>query len=112
MQPQELTATIFHLLGIGHDATFRDRTGRPLAVSKGEPLWKLLGTKPATIERMQADQGDIAMVPPYDERQLVDEGFESGTQLDEHGTETRVKSWQASPILDARESERVDRHDD
>jgi hypothetical protein len=97
VQPQELTASIFHLLGIGHDSTFRDRTGRPLAVSKGEPLWKLLGTTPATSERTRAG-GDVALVPDYDERQVRDTDFESGTPLVPHGTAERPKTWQASPI--------------
>ena len=97
VQPPELTATIFHLLGIGHDATFRDRTGRPLSVSKGEPLWKLLGTAPATPERIQSG-GNIALVPPYDDRQVRDTDFESGTPLQPHGTSERAKTWQASPI--------------
>ena len=30
---------------------FRDRTGRPLPVTHGEPLWTLLGSQPATTER-------------------------------------------------------------
>lgn len=42
VQPQDLTATILHLLGIGHDATFPDRTGRPHRVSEGEPIAGLL----------------------------------------------------------------------
>ncbi len=41
--PPELTATILHLLGIDHEATFPDRTGRPLLASEGEPIWSLLG---------------------------------------------------------------------
>ena len=41
--PSELTATILHLLGIGHEAAFSDRTGRPLRATEGEPLWTLLG---------------------------------------------------------------------
>ncbi|MBI3837072.1 MAG: DUF1501 domain-containing protein [Planctomycetia bacterium] len=98
VQPPELTATIFHLLGIGHDAMFRDRTGRPLQVSKGEPLWKLLGTRPATAERVQPE-GNVALVAPYDDRQVHDTDFESATPLEPHGTETRAKTWQASPIL-------------
>ncbi len=40
--PPELTATILHLLGIRHDATFPDRTGRPLLVVEGEPIAALL----------------------------------------------------------------------
>ena len=40
--PQELTATILHLLGIGHEATFPDATGRPLRAVEGEPVEALL----------------------------------------------------------------------
>ena len=36
--PPELTATILHLLGIHHEATFPDRTGRPMRVVEGEPI--------------------------------------------------------------------------
>ncbi len=38
VQPPDLTATILHLLGIGHEATFPDRTGRPFRVTEGEPI--------------------------------------------------------------------------
>ncbi len=38
VQPQDLTATVLHLLGIGHDAMFRDRAGRPLRATEGEPI--------------------------------------------------------------------------
>ncbi len=100
VEPQELTATIFHLLGIGHDATFPDRTGRPLPVSKGEPLWKLIGSAPATSERTEAG-GSLALVPPFDQRQIRDTDFESGTPLLPHGTQERAKTWQASPIVAA-----------
>ncbi len=40
--PPELTATILHLLGIRNDATFPDRTGRPLPVVEGQPIAALL----------------------------------------------------------------------
>ena len=43
VSPSELTATILNLLGIGHEAAFPDRTGRPLRATEGEPLWTLLG---------------------------------------------------------------------
>jgi hypothetical protein len=97
VQPQELTATIFHLLGISHQATFPDRTGRPLAVTHGEPLWTLLGTKPATLARAEAEGSEL-LVPPFDERQIRNTDFEGATALVPHGTETRMKSWQASPL--------------
>lgn len=38
VQPQDLTATILHLLGIGHEAMFPDRAGRPLRATEGEPI--------------------------------------------------------------------------
>jgi hypothetical protein len=98
VEPQELVATLFHLLGIGHEATFPDRTGRPLTVSKGEPLWKLLGTSPASPQRVQPT-GNVALVPPFDERQIVDTDFENITEIAPHGTQSRFKNWQASPIL-------------
>ncbi|MGD9722471.1 MAG: DUF1501 domain-containing protein [Pirellulales bacterium] len=98
VEPQQLTATIFHLLGVGHEATFPDRTGRPLPVTKGEPLWTLLGTSPATSERTQPS-GDLTRVPPYDERQVRDTDFESGRPLVPHDAEHRTKTWQASPIV-------------
>ncbi|MDB5389763.1 MAG: hypothetical protein JWM11_5409 [Planctomycetaceae bacterium] len=42
VRPQDLTATILHLLGIGHEATFPDRTGRPFRVTEGEPISGIL----------------------------------------------------------------------
>lgn len=42
VQPQDLTATILHLLGIGHEAFFPDRFGRPNRATDGEPIYALL----------------------------------------------------------------------
>ncbi|MEX0978800.1 MAG: DUF1501 domain-containing protein, partial [Pirellulales bacterium] len=61
VEPQQLTATIFHLLGVAPDATFPDRTGRPMLATHGEPLWNLLGSTPATTARTQPG-GDVAFV--------------------------------------------------
>jgi hypothetical protein len=97
VQPPEFVATIFHLLGIAPGATFPDRTGRPMPVAHGEPLWDLLGTKPATLARTEPG-GDVALVPPFDNRQVRDEGFESGT-LNPHGSRGRTKTWQAAPLV-------------
>ena len=44
VMPGDLTATIFHLLGISPEATFPDRTGRPMRVTEGKPILGLLGT--------------------------------------------------------------------
>lgn len=40
--PPELVATILHLLGISHEATFPDRNGRPMRVVEGEPISALI----------------------------------------------------------------------
>ena len=40
--PPQLTATILYLLGVNHEATFPDRTGRPLRVVEGEPIAGLI----------------------------------------------------------------------
>jgi len=42
VQPDELSATLFHLLGIGHEAFFPDRFGRPHHVTEGKPIEGLL----------------------------------------------------------------------
>ena len=47
VEPQDLTATILHLLGIGHEALFADRFGRPLRATEGEPIQALLSTRTA-----------------------------------------------------------------
>ena len=40
--PADLAATIFHLMGVGPDAEFRDPEGRPYRVYRGEPIRPLL----------------------------------------------------------------------
>jgi hypothetical protein len=41
--PSDLTATMAHLLGIGHHTMFRDKTDRPHRVTDGEPIRAALG---------------------------------------------------------------------
>ncbi len=62
--PQELCATIFHLLGIGHNATMRDRTDRPIHICNGQPLQRLLGNVPATMQRRKST-GTIGPIPDF-----------------------------------------------
>jgi hypothetical protein len=62
--PQELAATIFHLLGIGHNATMLDRAGRPTHICDGEPLYQLVGSQPATLARRSAT-GDVRPIPDF-----------------------------------------------
>ena len=97
VEPQDLTATMFHLLGIGHEATFPDRTGRPRPVSQGQPIHALLGTAPATTERAQHTVV-VGLVPRFAERNRDDGGVEAGRPLVAHDAKQRGKTWQAAPV--------------
>ncbi|MFO0878174.1 MAG: DUF1501 domain-containing protein [Gemmataceae bacterium] len=44
--PSDLTATLAHLLGIGHHAMFRDKSDRPHRVTDGEPIRPVLAWNP------------------------------------------------------------------
>lgn len=96
LEPQDLTATIVHLLGIGHDSTFPDATGRPFHVTKGEPLYDLLGAEPATAARV-SPAGNLALVPAYSRDRLLNRGFEEQLPLITVGASKRFKGWQALP---------------
>jgi hypothetical protein len=60
----DLTATIFHLLGIDSGGMFRDKADRPHRITQGEPIGVALGTGPATASRCEPG-GDVAFVPPH-----------------------------------------------
>src|SRR4051794_27173240 len=74
-RPPDLAAPLFHLLGIDPQGVFQDRSNRPHLLTKGEPLQRLLGTGPATTARCEPG-GDLAFVPPYDTRLLLDTDFQ------------------------------------
>ena len=99
IRPHDLTATIYHLLGIPHDSTFRDLTNRTHPVTKGEPLYRLIGDRPATMARCEST-GDARLVPPYDPSPLVDTEFATGL-LYPATTPTKLKGWRASPLIDS-----------
>ncbi len=40
--PEDLTATIFHCLGISHHSEIHDTLGRPLAITRGQPIQQVL----------------------------------------------------------------------
>ncbi len=99
MEPQELTATIFHLLGIDHHAMFTDPIGRPLHVTTGEPIAALLGDGPATTARVPTT-GNVALVPGFTHDLLLNRSFEDAGPLLKIGAGKRLKGWQAAPLLD------------
>jgi hypothetical protein len=95
----DLTATIFHLLGIDPGGMFPDRTNRPHPLTKGEPIAAALGDAPATTARCQPG-GDVALVPPYDSSLLLDTAFDPKRPLLPPAPPTRAKGWRAAPIWD------------
>ena len=62
--PQDLAATIFHLLGIGHNATMPHPNGRPIHICDGQPMYSMLGIQPATTERREPT-GKIEPIPDF-----------------------------------------------
>jgi hypothetical protein len=95
MEPQDLTATIFHLLGIDHGSTFIDPGGRPLRVTQGTPIIPILGDSPATHERREAG-GSLAMVPVYNEDLLLDTDFTRATAIQPVSPGRRIQGWQGA----------------
>ncbi len=95
----DLTATIFHLLGIDPGGMFLDKTNRPHPITKGEPIAAALGNTPATTDRCRPG-GDVAFVPPYDSSLLIDTAFDPNLPLIPPAPPTREKGWRASPVWD------------
>lgn len=99
LDPGDLTATIFHLLGLDHRGTFSDRQERPHPLTDGEPIYKLLGTEPATGDRV-VSTGDIARVPPFDpDRLLANTDFSGKNVLRTLDAPSRPKGWRAGPVI-------------
>lgn len=97
VQPGDLAATMFHLLGINYQGSFPDPLGRPHRLTDGEPMWKLIGAEPATTRRTQPT-GDVARVPDYDQNRLLINTDFTGTQVLKPVTApSRPKGWRVHP---------------
>lgn len=92
IRAHDLTATIFHLLGIDPNGVFYDKSNRPHLLTHGEPLRRLLGTESATRQRCTPG-GDPALVPPYDTSLLFDADFSSGRALIPPAPPSRARGW-------------------
>ncbi len=99
IEPQDLTATMLHLLGIGHQALFQDLGGRPHHATLGEPIYTLLGDEPATKNRTETT-GNVNLVPPYTKAPIFETSFEESDQLAPLGSNQRFTRWMARPIAD------------
>ena len=98
VEPGDLTATIFHLLGINFERSFIDRQGRPHPLTLGRPLMKLLGDSPATNERRPAG-GNPARVPPFDPQQLLaNTDFSGAGPIGGDDGPSRPRGWRAHPL--------------
>ena len=95
----DLTATLFHLLGVDPNGVFRDKTDRPHPITQGEPIAAALGTGPATAARCKPG-GDPALVPPYDPDWRLDTTFGADLRLVPPAPPTRAKGWRAAPVWD------------
>jgi Protein of unknown function (DUF1501) len=93
-----LAATIFHLLGIDTQGTFRDRAGRELSICDAQPLYRIFGETSATHSRTETT-GDIARVPVYTAAPLLEAGFSRSGQLRPLDAPPNPKGWRAAPIL-------------
>ncbi|MEX1229560.1 MAG: DUF1501 domain-containing protein [Planctomycetaceae bacterium] len=94
VQPQDMTATMLHLLGVGHESFFPDKTGRPLRATEGEPIAGLLGNGPATDARTTPG-GRIESVPSNANGPLVNLDFENPALLDANES---APGWRATPL--------------
>ncbi|MEK6258347.1 MAG: DUF1501 domain-containing protein [Planctomycetota bacterium] len=93
----DLTATMFHLLGIDPNGFFLDNLNRPHPITKGEPIAAMLTNSPAKIELCKSE-GDPALVPPFDASLLLDTAFKSDLPLVAPAPPSRDKGWRAFPI--------------
>jgi len=99
--PADLTATIFHSLGIHHEGTFDDAQRREHRLTTGSPLRALLGDDVATDKRAQPG-GSIARVPPYDDTLLPNTDFSAAVPLRPIDFGSRPKGWRATPLAGSR----------
>ena len=93
----DLTATMFHLLGIDPNGFFSDNLNRPHPITKGEPIAAMLASSPAKIE-LRTSEGDPALVPPFDDSKLLNTTFQSDLPLVQPAPPSRDKGWRAFPI--------------
>jgi len=87
----DLTATLFHLLGIDPAGVFHDKENRPHPLTKGEPIAAMLGERSPLP--LQIPEGDPAFVPPYDTRLLFDTDFRDRQPLVPVEPPSRTKGW-------------------
>jgi len=89
----DLTATIFHLLGIDPSGVFHDKESRSHPLTKGEPIVAMFGDRSQLS--LQTSEGDPSFVPPFDTRLLFDTDFRDNLPLIAVEPPSRAKGWRA-----------------
>jgi len=99
VSPGDLTASIFHLLGIDYRGRFQDQEGREHRLTEGQPIFQLLGTEPAT-ERRMVSTGDVSRVPPFDPSiTLMQTDFAKPSTIQPLDANSRPKGWRGGPLV-------------
>eukprot|EP00913_Durusdinium_trenchii_P011132 g10454.t1 len=96
--PGDVTATIFHSLGIYPQGSFHDPERREHRLTEGKPIAQLLG-RDVALPELVTPGGNIARVPPFDNSLLLNTGFEADVPLRNVDFGSRPKGWRAAPIL-------------
>ncbi len=92
----DLTATLFHSLGIDHESTFRDAEGRERRLTLGSPIRALLGGGVATADRTLP--GGSVLGTSFDMSLLLNTDFAQPTGLYPVDRGSRPKGWRAAPL--------------
>lgn len=87
----DLTATIYHLLGIDPSGFFPDKENRPHPLTKGQPITPLLGS--LSELSLRPAEGNPALVPPFDTRLLFDTDFRDDRALVPIEPPSRLQGW-------------------
>ncbi|MBW3542967.1 MAG: DUF1501 domain-containing protein [Planctomycetes bacterium] len=94
----DLTATLFHLLGIDPAATYMDPQRREHRLTLGSPIRGILGNNRPRPDLTLAG-GSLARVPPFDPSLLLNTEFRDDVPLRPTDSGSRPKGWRASPIV-------------
>ncbi len=96
--PGDVTATLFHLLGIPHTSKFRDAQGREHQITEGNPIEGLLDRGGHPTPSTTPPGGSLARVPPFNEDLLLHKRFGGDVLLHDVEIGSRPKGWRATPL--------------
>ncbi len=96
--PGDVTATLFHLLGIPHTSKFRDAQSREHRITQGTPIDGVLDRGRSAAPATTTPGGSLLRVPPYNDDLLLHTNFADGVKLYPAETGSRPKGWRAAPL--------------